>query len=386
MKWKGVIPPEAFARRENILSVVFPEDVIVIGRSCFDECVNLKHVTFPPKLHTIGASAFYACKSIAELNLPSSVREIHDGAFRSCVSLHSFTFPPKLKKSLKKFGKNGVFHNCNLLPQTLKDGWEVHLDAADFAHFGSKIPKEAFLDRKDIKSVGSLPDHILEICEGAFNGCWNMEQIHLPQHLKVIGRSAFNNCSRLTEVVVPGSVDEIRDFAFVACCSLTSLIILRQNDQKRKIALGSNVFKMCVYLKEVSAPDQVLAAIKDGALKEYDTFRDLPLNLQKKSSTLQLAHFWWRFQQQRLSACQRNFIANVLLVSDALATKEFEVYSGTRSESASEMVELSGGTSSSEQARAAAANAMLPAMPTEIWLYILTFVLKCELGRHVVFD
>ncbi len=66
---------------QNLVSVTFPDSVVVIGDYAFYSCSNLVHINLPKKILKIGNSAFEHCDSLKEMLLPVSLREVGHRAF-----------------------------------------------------------------------------------------------------------------------------------------------------------------------------------------------------------------------------------------------------------------------------------------------------------------
>lgn len=76
--------------------------------------------------------------------------------------------------------------------------------------------------RQDITSV-TIGADIIDIDEGAFNGCVNLRTVKLPCHLESIGAYAFYNCKSLQELYIPGTLRILRVSAFSGCIKLANL-------------------------------------------------------------------------------------------------------------------------------------------------------------------
>ncbi len=149
----GIEYIENWAFKEtNVVCVVIPESVWLIGDEAFLNCSKLKEVVLPKSLKVIGDSAFWGCESLIFLNLPEGVTNIKRCAFYSCASLRKITLPSTLETL-----DNYAFENCSALEK-------------------------------------------VEICEGitkigneAFANCPALSQINLPKSLKKIGTNLFLN-------------------------------------------------------------------------------------------------------------------------------------------------------------------------------------------------
>ena len=72
-----------FNRDENLKSVVFNDNLQIIGTNAFRELVNIKNVTFRKSLIEIRAQAFEQCTSLTTVLMPDTTTLIGDRAFRA---------------------------------------------------------------------------------------------------------------------------------------------------------------------------------------------------------------------------------------------------------------------------------------------------------------
>lgn len=103
----------AFYNNQKVEHIVIPSNIIKIGNSAFQGCLNLKSITFEEnsKLEIIGSKAFYGA-FITHLNVPSSCKYILNGAFGYCINLRTITFE---EDSLLEEIGNKAFYNCSSL-------------------------------------------------------------------------------------------------------------------------------------------------------------------------------------------------------------------------------------------------------------------------------
>ncbi len=82
------IPPNAFAGRTGITSVVLPDSVRVIGSGAFRNCTALEKISIPRQVERIQQGTFAGCSSLRELTVPCTVHAIAEGAFSSAKIEH----------------------------------------------------------------------------------------------------------------------------------------------------------------------------------------------------------------------------------------------------------------------------------------------------------
>lgn len=70
-----------------------------------------------------------------------------------------------------------------------------------------------------------LPEGVVMIDTGAFEGCTSLRRVTLPESLLIIGDSAFYCCTELADVVLPPHLYAIGPSAFVDNWRMTALVI-----------------------------------------------------------------------------------------------------------------------------------------------------------------
>ncbi|WP_283653784.1 leucine-rich repeat protein [Paenibacillus sp. RC334] len=166
------IGEEAFAYREDILSVKIPDSVKKIGRAAFAYNKELKVVTLSEGLEVIGESSFSDLAKLEQITLPSTLKEIGDNAFARDTALKAMHLPDGL----------------------------------------TRINQGAFRETSNLVSI-NIPDNVTEIGDHAFFLTTSLKEIKLPSHLTSIGRAAFSS-SAIRSVEIPDSVTSIGDEAF----------------------------------------------------------------------------------------------------------------------------------------------------------------------------
>jgi uncharacterized repeat protein (TIGR02543 family) len=162
-----------------------------IENNAFSFCTDLKSVTIPNSVTSIGNSEFLDCTSLTNVTIPDSVTYIGDNAFTYCISLASIDVDEG-NTSYKS------------------------VDGVLFNEIG--ITLIAYPNAKG--SSYTIPDEVILIGDGAFEGCNNLTSVTIPDSVTCIGYYAFDGCKFLTGVTIPDSVTSIGDYAFANCSSL----------------------------------------------------------------------------------------------------------------------------------------------------------------------
>ena len=199
--WKNV-----FEGCTALVSIQIPELVEEIHGFAFGSCTNLTTVTFTEgsKLNLIKTSAFQDC-GLTSFIAPSSLWTIEEGAFKGCIALEHIKVPfvgetygagGRQSRFCYIFGT--VFYEGSYdvpsgevginfyIPSTLQTV-EIVVDPTAYLIIASK----AFENCYSIKSIvveKINADYAFDyISEGAFKGCYVLEEIALPYVGSIIG-------------------------------------------------------------------------------------------------------------------------------------------------------------------------------------------------------
>ena len=78
---RGGFGSSAFSKRDDIVGVTIPGNIIKIGPMAFSFCANLESVTINEGVEFIGSAAFWGCTKLVDITIPDSVIEISEMAF-----------------------------------------------------------------------------------------------------------------------------------------------------------------------------------------------------------------------------------------------------------------------------------------------------------------
>ena len=122
----------------------------------------------------------------------------------------------------------------------------------------------------------------VEIQEGAFLDCKNLETIVIPSSVKKIGSKAFAGCTKLNKLKFEEGIAEISDDAFFGC---TSLEVIELPYSLKKI--GTNAFSKCENLKKVKLPEQ-LEELKAEAFSDCPNLEEIniPTKFKKNAEVI----------------------------------------------------------------------------------------------------
>ena len=138
-----------------------------------------------------------------------------------------------------------------------KDGRKLlkapqNLDGTYSVKKGTKIICDmAFYDYSSLSSL-VIPDSVIIIGFGAFEGCSSLRSLVIPDSVTSIGDRAFSGCCSLESLVIPDSVTSIGDWTFSDCYSLRSLVI-----PDSVTSIGDYAFSDSFSLESLVIPDSV---------------------------------------------------------------------------------------------------------------------------------
>ena len=143
-----------------------PAGTEVLGADAF-EGAQFESIVIPDSVTSIGKSCFLWCTQLKEITIPSGVTEIGHTLLCQCHSLQKAVFPENM----------------------------------------TEIPKYTFQDCKALKHY-EIPASVTSIGACAFRGCDALESVVIHAGVEFIGDFAFDECPSLTVTVVPGSAAE----------------------------------------------------------------------------------------------------------------------------------------------------------------------------------
>lgn len=209
------------------------------------------HIELDSGITAVAADTFSAesnemNKDIQTVKFSDSITAIGDRAFLGCVKLRDLSLP----EHLNELGES-AFEGCN----------SIHVPK--FPNNLATIGARAFAECKEITHI-DLGAETLSIGKEAFKGCKSMTYAKLPKKFSEIGEGAFEDCTRLSIVNIPDSV-KIGDAAFYNCKKLIGVFIPDTVEQIGEKAFG-------YYLengKERKLRDFIIKGKKNSAAERY---------------------------------------------------------------------------------------------------------------------
>ena len=187
-----------FALITTLTSVTIGDNVNSLNTFLFKDCSNLNAITIPESVQIIEDYVFQYC-DLREIHIPAGVTTIGDYAFSHNNNLEKITAAKENTRYSTPEGYNVLIDNNTIYGSTLVLGGKGAI----------------------------IPDGIVSIGDGAFNGIHGITSITIPASVEAIGSYAFEACSDLKEIhcLATDRYISVRDFAFDGLYETTTLYI-----------------------------------------------------------------------------------------------------------------------------------------------------------------
>ena len=228
-----ILEPDALLRAHCLESINLPDSIIKIDRFAFRFCgglgKGLKKVTLPKHLHYLGVSAFYGCNKLEKLVIRGDFMWerswLEDNPFFCTDSLsviQSSNPNFKVEDGMLMSADGKILFRCvnDNKKVVVKDGIET-------------IAQGAFCERNRMEEV-ILPTSLRTICNCAFDGCHEIDNVELPEGTESIGVGSFSFCWNLKTMTLPASLKKIAPAAFEHSDHLQNFIYPKGMEDKFK--------------------------------------------------------------------------------------------------------------------------------------------------------
>ncbi len=168
-------------------------------------------------VETIKDSAFTYCRYVSEITLPGTIKTIENGAFTYCESITTLTLPDSLQTIPSGFSFHGF---DSLTTVNISQNNQVFFSVGGMVY--SKDMTKFYFCPRDKEGEVTIIDGVVEIVEGAFNGCKKITNVRIPETVAKIGDYAFAYSS-IKNVTIEGTVAIEHNVFFRS--SLTELTI-----------------------------------------------------------------------------------------------------------------------------------------------------------------
>ena len=263
------------------------------------------------------------------LVVPEGTVEIEANAYRHRTDITVVRIPASVK-SIGEF----AFYGCSgITTLHLAEGLE-------------SIGNFAFCDCRGIVGL-HLPESVRSIGSNAFHSCTGITSLHIHERVQTISFCAFFGCSGIVDLDLPEGLQSLGMTTFGACAGLETLVLPASltyiyGDHN----LGS--FAGCTHLARVLAPD---ALVKGDMADPDNVFRNCPVlatGLTPFSAVKPpRRRFWHPTMHAWCTAANKACVLAVLVAELRVDAEE---------------------------------DPRLPSLPHELWLLILGFAPRRELG------
>lgn len=302
VKISGVneLEEEVFAGCSSLSEISVSEDVKIIGKRCFDECVSLKSISFE-NIEEIGERAFERCDGLESVKLNGILTDYH--AFADCSGLKTVEFDSS------SVLKSGALFSCTNVDTVVYNGRSYHIsmfsqsiNTADnefpikvqelagsiYSCFTVNKKKEITKYKGDSVCV-RIPEDIISVGDEAFRDHLRVEEIIFPESVTYTGKmtfsgtgwmerkrheSKFNIVNRLLvdavccgeTAVIGDDTDRICSWAFAGNTELRELIL-----KKERLIIDCFAFRNCINLKTIKTSDgRIFTFSRISDLREKD--------------------------------------------------------------------------------------------------------------------
>lgn len=238
---------EGAFRDTDVVEVTIPDTVTYMGENVFEDCSNLKIVDIGDGVENILSGTFFNCVNLETFIPGNSLAQIHANAFGFCESLELVEISENVD-----YIDTQAFVGCINL-----DRISVHTDNAHYASdeagvLFSKDMEELMIFPRGKAGQYTVPGHVIEIADFAFDGSINLTGVTIPDNVTRIGEYAFAECINLESAVIPGHQEEIPEGMFFFCISLESIDL-----SDSLLSIGRFAFFNCERLETVKIPESV---------------------------------------------------------------------------------------------------------------------------------
>ena len=307
---------DAFRNHSGLTSISLPVSLSWIYEGAFNGCTGLTTVTFNAehcgspsgssdawfkdcplttlvigdKVRSIPNFIAYNQAGLKTLTIGNSVITIGKGAFEGCTGLTTVTFNAEGCGSPSE-SSDAWFKDCPLT--TLVIGDKVR-----------SIPDFIAYNQTGLKTL-SIPNTVIKIGQGAFEGCTGLTSISIPYCITEISANVFEGCTGLTSLTIPKLVTKIGEGAFKDCTGLTSVTIPNSVTN-----ISGKAFEGCTGLARVFSFNPEPPVIAEDTFSSYDACIFVPKGCASKYKE---AEYWKNFK-----SIKETYVENIDINGDGI--------------------------------------------------------------------
>lgn len=186
-----IVADQAYYKSNTLNEVILPQGIEEIGQFSFARS-SINKIWISNRVKNIGYGAFYHCDSLTELQLPESVETVEPNAFTHTRWVDDF-----LANGTEDF----------LVSGGVLVAYGGHRSSVKLPEDVRVIAAEVFANHQEITEV-ILPDSLLTVGEGAFEGCTNLSVVVMGKQVERIKDRAFANC-KISNIMLPETLKEL---------------------------------------------------------------------------------------------------------------------------------------------------------------------------------
>lgn len=259
-------PKNVLSTGVNVFGAIKIKDVNIpknfrLGKMMFAACQQLRSVSFEADWVIIPENCFYYCTKLAEIDI-SKALFIKEAAFHKCYSLSVSVIPSHTCVSACAFMETGVedvtiedismieertFSECTSLKRLT-----INIPDGVAAGLTCSIPKKlaAYCTSLQTVTFTGHPENLLGIEAAAFRDTTKLTEISLPNNIQTIEQYAFCN-SGIKIIHLPKELRQIGNGAF-ALSNIKNIVI-----PDKVTSLGEEAFNRCYELTDVTLPESI---------------------------------------------------------------------------------------------------------------------------------
>ena len=166
------------------------------------------------------------------------------------------------------------------------------------------IPDFIAYNQTGLKTL-SIPNTVIKIGQGAFEGCTGLTSISIPYCITEISANVFEGCTGLTSLTIPKLVTKIGEGAFKDCTGLTSVTIPNSVTN-----ISGKAFEGCTGLARVFSFNPEPPVIAEDTFSSYDACIFVPKGCVSKYKE---AEYWKNFK-----SIKETYVENIDINGDGI--------------------------------------------------------------------
>ncbi|MBO5716046.1 MAG: leucine-rich repeat domain-containing protein [Clostridia bacterium] len=177
--------------------------VVGIGKYAFNSYAKVRTVIIPKSIQVIDSFAFSYCDYLQyiEFENGSTLRMINDYAFNNCKILSRIDVPA----GVERIGYR-AFSTCPMLSKINVDNQSVYYCTINDCVYSKDMTTLVVVVPTYSEKEFIVPEGVVDIMEGAFRDCDNIESIVIPSTVKALGDNLIG--AFLKEINFAGTIEE----------------------------------------------------------------------------------------------------------------------------------------------------------------------------------